>query len=163
MRKDTLKLWPTGYVKQTIEGVTIRQGKNLVVDSSLEVMLQCLMLGSNSALSAIIFGNTGTSVPGVPPIISSSMRTIPVASGGAVSPLNQFADTLSYATANIDGLKDIGMFTTIYTPAASFTYDTLGLVSYTGLLFAVTSFVPVTLPAHQSVSVQWQIQLAGGN
>ena len=163
MRKDLLKLWPRGHVIQKINGNIIREGDNLVVDSALEVMMQCLMVGASSALSAIIFGNTGSAVPGVAPLISPSMRTVATAGGGAVSPLNQLADTLSYTSADLTGLKSIGTFITIYKPTTSFTYDTLGLISYTGLLFAVTSFVPVTLPAHQAVSVQWQLQLAGGN
>lgn len=159
---DTVGLSPIGHVTQRLvsTGEVIREGHNLVVEASLEVMLQCLMLGSNTALSAIVFGNSG-SKDGLAPVVTPSMRSIPVASGGAIAPLGQTTDTRAYASKDSRGLRSIGTFTAIHNPKDTFQYDTLGLIANTGLLFAVTSFPMVTLLGNQAVSVQWTIMLRG--
>jgi hypothetical protein len=162
---EKLNIKAAGHVKQILlaDGSTLREGHNLIVNTHLEVLMQCLMLGSSAAISSIVFGNSGTTVVGVPPLLSPSMASVPTLSGGAISPINQFADTQSYTSDDTMGLASIGTFTTIYTATdvSGFTYDTLGLVSATGLLFSVYSFLPVTLPQNQSVAVQWTIMLNG--
>jgi hypothetical protein len=159
---DTVPWNPAGHVTQRLveTGEIIRDGHNLVVESALEVMLQCLMMGAGTALSAVVFGNSG-SKDGLAPVVTPSMRTIPLASGGAVARLGPTTDTRSYTSKDSRGLRSIGTFTALYTPKDTFQYDTLGLISNNGLLFSVTSFPMVTLLGNQSVSVQWTIMLRG--
>ena len=165
--KNTVSLKPVGLVTQTLvdSGEIIRQGHNLVVDSSVEILMQCLMFGPSAGISSIVFGNTGSPVPGVAPLLSPGMTSVSTASGGAVSPVNQFADTQSYISDDPEGLASIGTFTTIYTSTSvtPFTYDTLGLTNAAGSLFSVWSFLPVTLTTNQSVAVQWTILLNGNS
>jgi hypothetical protein len=158
--QDQLNIRPMGHVKQIVDGKVIREGHNLIVDSALEVMLQGLFGGSK--ITQVAFGNSGGDGISVPSI-SPSMRTIPVTPNGATALIGQLPDTQSYASLDSRGIRSIGTFIAILKVLGNnnFTYDTLGLTSNTGLLFAVTSFLPVTLTPGQSVSVQWSVLLRG--
>lgn len=126
-------------------------GKNLVVDSALELMI--LALQGEDSIRNVDFGYTG----GRP--ITPGLRSIgsPVASAQT----GAFADTRPFASRDSRGLRSIGTWTAVLTPSSAITYDTLGLVSSVGLLFAAVAFAPVALAAGETISVQWTIFLRG--
>lgn len=151
--KDQLILRATGIVKQTLvlTGEVIRHKPNLVVDSSLEVMIQALFGGASVA--GVSFGKTG----GRP--VTKSLRSIGAPVGFAK--VNEFADTKNFASKDDRGLRTVGTWTAILKPSTSITYDTLGLITNTNQLVAANSFDPVTLVAEQAIAVQWTILLRG--
>lgn len=149
---DAFRAQPIGHVRQTLvdSGKVILDQHNLVVDASMEVMLQALF--GAAALRHVVFAFTG----GRP--VTPSLRSLPAV---GIGNLNETPETKNFASRDNRGLATIGTFTSIFKPATGITYDTLGLTSTTLLLFAATSFEPVTLASGQAVATQWTILLRG--
>lgn len=146
-----------GRVNQSVLGVdgvnrVVCDAPNLVVDAALEVMIRALM--GEDRVAGVDFGNSG----GVP--ISRALRTIqaPV----AYAPVGAAAATRPFVSHDASGLRSIGTWTATLTPGQNITYDTLGLVGASNLLFAAIAFSPVSLVVGETVSVQWTILLRGG-
>ncbi len=150
--QDILRAKPIGEVRQTLveSGKVILEQHNLVVDASMEVMLQALF--GAAAIRHVIFAFTG----GRP--VTPGLRSLPAIGIGNV---NESPETKNFASRDNRGLATIGTFTSIFKPDTEIVYDTLGLTSTTLLLFAATSFNPVTLAAKQAVATQWTILLRG--
>jgi len=147
-----------GRVRQTrlrdqeqLTGDVIFDGKNRVVDSALELMI--LALQGEDSIRNVDFGYTG----GRP--VTPGLRSIgsPVASAQT----GTLSDTRPFASRDARGLRSIGTWTAVLTPSQTITYDTLGLVSSVGLLFAAVTFAPVNLAAGETIAVQWTIFLRG--
>lgn len=150
--EDVFSARPIGHVRQTLveSGEVIRDQQNLVVDSSMEVMLQALF--GAAAIRHVIFGFTG----GRP--VTPGLRSLSTVALGNVG---DTPETKNFGSRDNRGLVTIGTFTSILKPQSGIIYDTLGLASTTLLLFAATNFDPVTLAANQAVAVQWTILLRG--
>lgn len=146
-----------GRVRQTLHlkgdpaGQVIFDGHNLVVDAALEIMIQALM--GQERIHGVSFSNTG----GLPVTkgIRSARSPVAFAATGSTT------DTQPFASRDESGLRSIGTWTAVLEAAADLTYDTLGLVSTSDVLFAATSFAPVNLLAGSTIAVQWTILMRG--
>lgn len=146
-----------GRVRQAVTGVdgikrVISDSPNLVVDAALEIMVRALM--GEDRIAGVEFGNSG----GAP--ISRGLRTIqaPVAFANSGSS----SGTRPFVSRDSSGLRSIGTWTSTLTPDQNLTYDTLGLVGASNLLFAAIAFDSVSLVIGETISVQWTILLRGG-
>lgn len=143
-----------GSVRMTSRerGVIFEQ-HNLVVDSSVEVMLQALM--GRDLIDAVIFGDSGGAsvTPGLRSIFNPVFRAV-AGSTSSIPPV---------ISRDGRGLSSIGTWTAVYTNPgpSSVTYDMVGLITQTSRLFAATAFAPVTLAVGESIAVEWTILLAG--
>lgn len=148
---------PIGRIRQILtrpgqEPVVIREHTNLVVLSAVEMMLQALM--GRDSIQNIQFGLTGERP------ITSGIRTI--GSPVATTPVNQTDSSQTIVSKDSAGLRTIGTFIGVYAATGSLSYDTLGLASSTGLLFAAsTNFGTVPLVSGDSITVEWTILLRG--
>jgi hypothetical protein len=154
MPTDSIVLPTKGHVRQTsnLRGV-IMDKDNLVVDGSVEVMLQALL--GRDQIDSILFGDSGgvVATPGLRSIFNPINR----------SAAGQASSIQPIVSKGATGLSSIGTWTAIYTNPgpSSVTYDMLGVVSQNERLFAATSFPTVTLVAGESIAVEWTILLAG--
>lgn len=148
------KLGAVGRVKMTssLRG-TVMQRSNLVVDSSVEVMMQALM--GRDLIDTILFGDSGGAAvtPGLKSIFNPVFRAT-CGTSSSIPPV---------ISKDTRGLSSIGTWTAVYTNPGPSTasYDMLGLVTQNSRLFAATSFPTVTLAAGESIAVEWTILLAG--
>lgn len=127
-------------------------GHNLVVDAAMEIMIRALM--GQESIRGVEFGFAG----GVP--VARGLRSIRSPVGFA--PVGQTNDTRPFLSRDAAGLRSIGTWTAIFTAPQALTYDSLGLVSDSNLLFAAVSFDAVNLAAAEVIAVQWTILLRGG-
>jgi hypothetical protein len=155
MPSEIYKAMARGRVRQVsnICGV-LSDRSNLVVDTSLEVMLQALL--GRDQIDAIVFGDTGgaAATPGLRAVVNP-IRRAPAGTTSSVAPI---------ISKDENGLSSVGTWTAVYLNQGpgSVTYDMLGLVSQNDRLFAATaSFGTVTLAAGESITVEWTILLAG--
>ena len=154
------EVWDGRFIGRVKQHVTDANGgkrvvcdsPNLVVDAALEIMIRSLM--GEDSIAGVEFGNAG----GVP--ISRGLRTIQAPVDFA--PTGTTSGTKPYVSRDSSGLRSIGTWTSTLTPAQNLTYDTLGLVGSSNLLFAAIAFSPVSLVIGETVSVQWTILLRGG-
>lgn len=122
---------------------------NLIVDCSFEIALGALF--GQQTLIGIAFALTG----GKP--VTKDLRTL--SSLLTVAAINSTPDTKSFLTKDSQGLRTIGTVTAIYSPSGSFTYDTVGLISNTNLLFAAANFPSRTITV--PIATEWTIFLKG--
>lgn len=123
--------------------------KNLVVDSALEVMIRALQ--GQESIRGVEFGFTG----GVP--VSPGLRSVRSPVGFA--PSGATNDTRPFISRDASGLRSIGTWTATFTAPQALSYDTLGLVSDSSLLFAAVAFDTVSLAVAETIAVQWTISL----
>ena len=152
---DTATLPTAGRIKMTSDrrGV-LHEKSNLVVDASVEVMLQALM--GADLIDAVVFGDSGGA--SVTPGLRSVFNPIFRAAAGSTSSIQPVISKDSRA------LSSIGTWTAIYTNTGltPVTYDMIGLVSQNTRLFAATSFATaITVDPGESVAVEWTVLLAG--
>ena len=126
-------------------------GHNLVVDAALEVMIRSLL--GQEEIRGVEFGSSG----GTP--VSRGLRTIRGPVGFAQAGTS--SNTRPFVSRDGAGLRSIGTWTAVFTAPQPLTYDMLGLVSSSNLLFAAVSFDPVSLAASETVAVRWTILLRG--
>lgn len=129
----------------------IQDGRNLVVDAALETMILALMGGET--LKGVELGYSG----GRP--VSKGLRSTP--SPVAFASFGATAETLPVTSKDSAGLRSIGTWTAVYTAAQPITYDTLGMVSSSNLLFAAIAFDPVPLIGGETVAIRWSILMRG--
>ena len=129
----------------------IQEGRNLVVDAALETMIQALM--GNDTLKGVELGYSG----GRP--VSKGLRSTP--SPVAFAPFGASAETLPVASLDSAGLRSIGTWTAVFTAAQPITYDTLGMISTSNLLFAAIAFDAVPLVGGETVAIRWSILMRG--
>lgn len=129
----------------------IKDGSNLVVDAALETMILALM-GAES-LKGVELGYSG----GRP--VSKGLRSTP--SPVAFAPFGATAETLPVASQDSAGLRSIGTWTAVYTASQPVTYDTLGMVSTSNLLFAAIAFDAVPLVGGETIAIRWSILMRG--
>jgi hypothetical protein len=151
---ESANLGAVGHVKMTssLRGVMLKK-HNLVVDSSVEVMLQALM--GRDLIDTILFGDSGGAA--VTPGLKSIFNPVFRATAGTSSSIPPVI------SKDNRGLSSVGTWTAVYTnpgPSTA-TYDMLGLVTQNSRLFAATSFPSVSLAAGESIAVEWTILLAG--
>lgn len=154
---DSVSPRPVGHVKQFLrkagsDPVLIREGDNLVVNAALEQMLLALM--GQATIRRVQFANTG----GRP--ASAGQRTLLNPLGSVQT--GQTPDTQPFLTRDSRGARTIGTWSAVWTPSSAVTYDTLGLLTSTGVLFAATTFDAITLAPGDGIAVQWTIYLRGG-
>jgi len=132
------------------DGAVLFDGSNLVVQGGMELIVRALM--GTDRITGVNFGLTAN-------------RAITVGTRGIGTPVaNASVETSGIApTIAKDGrgARTIGTWTAVLAATSVLTYDTLGLVSDSGLLFAALTFSPVTLQIGESVAVQWTILLRG--
>lgn len=135
-------------------GVLIHEGPNLVVDSAFELMVQALI--GDDSIRGMNFGLTN----GRP--ISPGLRTIgtPVATVA----VDEFDNTKTFTSKDAKGLRSIVTWTGLLTAGGSaITYDTVGLVSTTNLLFAAKLDGEVVVAPGETIAVQWTVLLRGAS
>jgi hypothetical protein len=138
---------PAGRVRQILNNdKEIFRGSNLVVDTSLEVMVNALM--GRDRIARVEFADMSTPIyPG----LRSLRNPVGNAAVGETTDLQPFVSPDSY------GVRSIGTWSAVFTPSEAISYDTLGLITTNGRLFAATSFNRVDLNPGDSILVQWTI------
>jgi len=133
-------------------GVLLEQ-HNLVVDASVEVMMQALM--GRDLIDTVQFGDSGGAsvTPGLRSIFNPVFR----AAAGSTSSIPPVI------SRDNRGLSSVGTWTAVYTNTdpSPVTYDMVGLTTQSSRLFAATAFAPVSLAVGESIAVEWTILLAG--
>ena len=148
---DTAGFQFRGHVRQTrlSDLARVFDGSNLVVDAAYEAIIESLV--GTERIAFIEFGNTG----GQPATKGLRSLRSPV---GSVA-VGSSPETKAFTTKDDYGVRSIGTWSAVYTPTLNVTYDMLGLVTTSGILFAAVAFDAVTLTAGESLLVQWTIQL----
>jgi hypothetical protein len=124
----------------------------MVVDASGEIIVRALL--GTDIIKGVEFGRNG----GIP--ITRGQRSLQAPVGFAA--VGQTEETKAFLDKDeVTGLRTIATWSAIFSPTASVTYDSLGLVSTTGLLFAAVSCPQVTLVPGSPIIVQWTIKYRG--
>lgn len=146
---DLVDLRMKGHVRLRSRGELVLDQHNLVVDSAYEGVLRALT--GVDTIGAVVFANSGgiPAAPGLRGLIN------PVATAA----IGQDAETKPYITRDARGRKAVCTWTALLQPSVDMTYDSLGLTTVTGLLFAVTTFAARTAVAGDDIAVQWTINL----
>jgi len=127
---------------------------NMVVDAMFELLIRGLT-GEDRVSRVLAVSANGYPITPVTKGLRSlgaPVLNVPVETAGDLAPIKSLDQR---------GLRSICTWTALLQPAGTVTYDTLGLVSVTGLLVAATAFQPITLNSGDIVSVQWTISLRG--
>lgn len=132
-------------------GKIILDQQNMVVDAMFELLIRGLTAEDSVSRMHAVFAN-GLPVTKGLRSLGSPVLNVPVEKGGDLAPIKSL---------DARGLRSICTWTALLQPTGAVTYDSLGLVSLTGLLCAATAFKPITLGGTDIVSVQWTISLRG--
>ena len=144
-------LKPVGYVTITVNGQQVFTGTNLVLDNFYELALRGAM--NTDYVKTVQFA-VSAGQPIVPAMtrLPSVVASIPVGSSGDARPL---------ISLDASGRRTVGTWSASYAAAGALGYDTIGLVSNTGLLVAALSVGSVTLATGDIVAVTWTIGVRG--
>jgi hypothetical protein len=150
---DLVPLQLVGHVVLTDRktGTIILDQQNMVVDAMFELLIRGLTAEDSVSRMHAVFAN-GLPVTKGLRSLGSPVMNVPVEKGGDLAPIK---------SVDARGLRSICTWTALLQPTGAVTYDSLGLVSLTGLLCAATAFQPITLGGGDIVSVQWTISLRG--
>lgn len=132
-------------------GQIILDTQNRVVDAMFELLVRGLTGEDRIARMLAVVAGGLPITPGLRSL-GAPVLNVPVETAGDLAPVK---------SVDQRGLRSICTWTALLQPAGAVTYDTLGLVSVTGLLVAATSFRPISLTGGDIVSVQWTISLRG--
>lgn len=132
-------------------GRNILDQENMVVDAMFELLIRGLTAEDNVSRIHAVLAN-GVPITRGLRTLGSPLLNVPVETGG---------DTAPVKSVDQRGLRSICTWTALLRPTGSVTYDSLGLVSKTGLLCAATAFQPITIGLGDIISVQWTISLRG--
>lgn len=132
-------------------GRIVLDQENLVVNAMYELLIRGLTAEDNVARVHAVL-SSGLPITKGLRTLGSPLLNVPVEAGGDAAPVK---------SVDQRGLRSICTWTALLRPTGSVTYDSLGLVSKTGLLCAATSFIPITLSLNDIISVQWTIALRG--
>lgn len=132
-------------------GQIILDTQNRVVDAMLELLVRGLTGEDRIARMLAVVAGGLPITPGLRSL-GAPVLNVPVETAGDLAPVK---------SVDQRGLRSICTWTALLQPVGAVTYDTLGLVSVTGLLVAATSFRPISLTGGDIVSVQWTISLRG--
>lgn len=150
---DTFDARLDGFVKICKAGLgdVIFDGRNVVTASAVEAILRSLL--ESDHIKNIVFAGTGGFVP------APNTRSLPGVV--AVSPVALSGDLQPDSFRDINGLKSVGRWRTMFTPDVDVSFDALGLVTNGGLLVAALSLAPVTFAARTAYVVEWTLALRG--
>lgn len=148
---DALNFKLCGHIRQwdLLTKELVLDKDNLVVDCSFEIALAALL--GQQTLVGIALGYTN----GRP--VTHDLRTLSSLIG--IAAIGSTPETQSFTSKDSRGLRTIATMTGIYSPTESTTYDTLGLISNTNLLFAASSFPARTIT--KPIATEWTIYLRG--
>jgi hypothetical protein len=151
---DRAGFLPTGHIRQVNQrtGEILVDQHNQILNSFFELVIRGLT-GEDiiARVQALLTGVTGPGLitPGIRSL-GAPVINVPVQTGGDLAPVK---------TLDSNGIRSICTWTALFAPTGTVVYDTIGLVSTTGLLVAATNFNPVTLGSGDVVAVQWTISL----
>lgn len=152
---DCVRLNLTGHVlMRRLSGPhreVLLEQDNMVVDAMYDLLIRGLINEDAVARVHAVLAN-GLPVTRGLRTLGSPVLNVPVEAGGDSAPIK---------SVDSRGLRSICTWTAMLQPSGSVTYDTLGLVSRTGLLCAATAFQPITIGLGDVISVQWTIALRG--
>jgi len=149
-------LIPEGHIRQVNQrtGEVLVDQPNQILNSFFELVIRGLT-GEDiiARVQAMLTGVTGPGLitPGVRSL-GAPVINVPVQNGGDLAPVKSLDQ---------EGIRSICTWTALFQPTGAVSYDTIGLVSTTGLLVAAANFNTVTLGSGDVVAVQWTISLLG--
>lgn len=144
-------LKPVGYVNIEVNGKQVFTGANLVLDNFYELALR-------GAMGTDFIKSVQFAVAAGQPIVPAMSRLPSVV---ASAPVGASGDTRPVISADSNGRRTVGTWTATLAASGALGYDTIGLVSNTGLLVAALSVGSVTLAAGDIVAVTWTIGVRG--
>lgn len=146
-----LNLSPAGFVGMSVGGVQRFLGCNLVLDNMYELLLRAAM--DTDYIKSVQFAL----MSGEPIVPALSRLTNVVAS----TLVGSSGDNRPLISTDSSGVRSVGTWSASFTASGPLTYDTLGLVSSTGLLVAALSVGTTQLVATDPVAINWTIGFRG--
>ena len=154
MQNNVMSVEVTGHIRVTNQktGAVLADQSNLEVDAMFELLIRGLIGEDRVARIHAVFSGGKPLTRGLR-TLGSPVLNVPVETGGDLAPLK---------SQDQRGIRSIGTWTALLKPTGSVTYDTLGLVSSTGLLCAASALQSaITLENGDVIAVQWTISLRG--
>jgi hypothetical protein len=130
--------------------------KNRVLDTAYECVLRALMTPGERIGAVVFVASQGLAV-------TPGLSFLPTPAWYVALGTLDDTDTPPFIREGTDKRRNKGVWTAVGTPTTNVTYDTLGLLMTSGLIFAATQFESRTALADTPVSVQWEITLEATN
>lgn len=141
-----------GQVRIRDRAGVVFDGHNLVTTAFYELALRAMM--NTDHVASVVFVDRAAP-------IDVGLRTLGPAL--AIANISTSDEAQPFLTRDAKGDRTIGTWTAVHlVTGVDLTYNTLGLISDTGLLIAATKLLsPTTVLVGDSTAVQWTINLRG--